>query len=162
MTKNLELSKGVVSKHKQNESDLYAASGVVDSMLNGTVRSRLLPFGCRVVGSAYQVAIGRATHTSLQQAHDDSAPGELIFILPGSVAENVTINKNIYIQGWGHASELNGTLTITSDYCNIEKLRIMDTVVISGDGNRIMGWVPNGTTQTISGISNIVDLIEEA
>lgn len=110
-----------------------------------------------VVGSSAQVAAGLATHTSIQAAHDSCAAGAKILILQGAHSGSITINKKIFIEGKGHGSSIEGTVTISADYCLIRALRFADNVTLSvgADKNFIREcWIASGKSITDNGSGN--------
>lgn len=119
-----------------------------------------------VVGSAADVAASQATHTSLQAAHDSLASGSKILLLGKTIVENLTISKKIAIEGKGHQSFLNGTLTIQSggSLSYLRGLRIGDNISIQASANSIFlrdCWQVAGKMITDSGTGNSILVVGE-
>ena len=96
------------------------------------INAKLAVFYDAVVGSLGQVASGIATHSSIQQAHDDLAAGSIIYVLPGTFTLDITLSKEITIYGKGHSSILDGKLTFAagSSYSVVRLLKIEDDITI--------------------------------
>lgn len=110
-----------------------------------------------VVGSSDQVDAGLATHTSIQSAHDAVAVGGKILILQGTYTGSVSLSKKVMLEGKGHGSTINGTVTISADYCLVRALRFADNVTISSgaDANFIREcWIATTKTVTDNGTGN--------
>lgn len=119
-----------------------------------------------IVGSASQVTNGLATHSSVSQAITDTADGGSILVLPGNYIENVTISKKLYIFGKGHTSNINGTVTFTSnsDYSIVKHLRIGDNITLNAGADGIFlreFFLANGKTVTDNGTANSIGYIQE-
>lgn len=86
-----------------------------------------------VVGSTAQVAAGSASFSSMTAAIASATTGDRITMLPGTITENVTVNKQLDIEGLGYASIIAGTLTFTSaaNFSSIEKLKVTNDVTLN-------------------------------
>lgn len=119
-----------------------------------------------VVGSSSQVTAGAATHTSLQQAINDSVSGDRIYVLSTyALAENISINKTVIIDGQGLASQITGTLTFTNtgDFCVLQKLFITGNITFNaGSQANILNnsWQTLASTVTDSGTDNLYILLD--
>ena len=119
-----------------------------------------------VVGNTADVTAGVANYDSIQDAHDASPAGGKIHLLRRTFTENITISKEIYIEGQGHGSVLDGTLDLSagSDFSTIKQMRITDdiTIAVGADGNFIREcWLASGKSLTDSGSGNSTLVIEE-
>jgi hypothetical protein len=112
----------------------YNAYGLVDGSSQSLGKINLMYDA--VVGSASQVAAGYATHTSLQTAINNVATGSLILLL-GSVTENITLSKNLIIEGKGYSSSITGTFALSANYATIRDVRFGGNLNITGSGNFI-------------------------
>lgn len=115
-----------------------------------------------VVGSSGQVASGAATHTSLTSAIAAAVAGNTIKILQVTVVENVTVDKQLFIEGSGYASYINGSITYnsSSSYSILEKVRFNDNITLQTGANGIQidkVYLPAGKTFLDSGIGNLVE-----
>lgn len=161
MAKDYKIDKGIVSKVREEEPSIALVSEVTDVFLDGSVKIRLRPVGTFVVGTQVELELGLATHTSIQQAHDDALDDQIIYLLPGTFTENITFTKRLYIRGYGRVSLIDGISTINSDYNSIEDVKFGGTVNLNGDGSFLKGWINNGGNVTVSGAGNSVQTIEE-
>ena len=121
-----------------------------------------------VVAPASSLAdIGKfSTHTSIQSAINAASSGGKILILNGTYTEPVTINKKITLEGQGHNTLINGTLTVTSAgaYTAIQKLKVTQNITIQASANNIYMrdcWQTNGYYLYDSGSFNSILLIQE-
>ena len=131
------------------------------------VKSILLDGICdAVVGSAAQVSAGLAHFTSIQSAINNAASGDRILVLQGTYTENITVDKKIFLEGKGHQSVVNGTLTMTSnsDYSIIKWLRFGGNITLNVGADGIFlreCWQATGLTITNSGTANSLLVIQE-
>lgn len=161
MPKSREIDKGIVARNKQEEPPYVAVTEADDSLFASSVKTRWLPYGTKVVGSSVEFTLGRANYISLQTAIDESVAGDVIYVLPGIYTESVDVNKDdLHISGWGRSSILNGTMTVSGNYNVLEKMR-MNTLTTSGDGNYVVGWLPNAVAPTDSGTGTMMLVTSE-
>ena len=103
---------------------------------------------------ASDIAIGRATHSTISSAITAvTSVGGKIVVLAGTYVENLTVPADVYIEGKGHKTVVNGTITFTSTYALVRCLK-SNSVTFNGgtDGNRMTDcWVSSGSTVTNSG-----------
>jgi nitrous oxidase accessory protein NosD len=107
-----------------------------------------------------------ATHTSIQSAINAASAGGKILILNGTYAESITVNKKITLEGQGHNTLINGTLTVTSAgaYASIQKLKVAQNITIQAGANNVYMrdcWQTNGYSLSDSGSFNSILLIQE-
>lgn len=119
-----------------------------------------------IVGSNIQVAQGNATHSSINAALGDAPSGSKITVLAGTYTENLTVNKQVIIEGEGYSSILSGTLTFTSagSFSYLRGLNIRGDVSIPlGTDNIFIRdcWLINTATVSDFGSSNSVLIIQE-
>lgn len=119
-----------------------------------------------IVGSAADVASGVAQFTSIQAAINAVITGGKILVLNGSYVENLSIGKKLTLEGKGHSTEINGTVTFTSsgDYCTMKQFRILDNLTFDSgaDANYLNEvWFAAGKTVIDSGTGNSAVWIEE-
>lgn len=119
-----------------------------------------------VLGSAAQVTAGVATHSTWAAMIAAVAAGDCVRILPGTWVENVTVNKQLQIEGSGYGSFIDGSLTLTSaaDRCTIEGLRVDDDITLNSgsDGNVIKNvFLPSGKTFVDNGTGNLLEGMQE-
>lgn len=136
------------------------AGGVIDqSGVNATnivtLRSAI---NDAIVGTSSDLQNGKATHTSIQAAHDFISSGGRILVLPGTYTENVTMSKSVTIEGKGYLSVLNGTLSITGSGNQVLGLKVTGAISTASGANynRVKGW---GSTVTDLGGSNFFEVI---
>ena len=119
-----------------------------------------------IVGPASYVSGGYATHTTVQGAIDSASTGQKITVLEGTYVENLTINKKVMIEGKGHGSFVNGTITFgnASDYSLVKWIKIGGNVTLSAGADGIFlreCWQTTGATVTDNGAGNSILVIEE-
>lgn len=122
-----------------------------------------------IIGSAGQVSAGEATHSSFSSAQTAASNGDTITILPGTLTENLTVSKKLFIEGRGPGAIIDGTVTFASgsNYSHFRDLKVTDDVTINSgikglyiDINLDPGKsVINNNAQTEQ--SNFVSWIEE-
>ena len=138
---------------------------------NGTavtwVASSLGIFFDRIVGSAAQVTLGVATDSTIASAITAASAGNRILILPTySATENVTINKELFITGQGHNSNINGTVTFTSaaDNSILTNVRVAQNITLdTGADGIFVSDVFLAATRTFidNGSGNLLTAIQE-
>lgn len=119
-----------------------------------------------VVGTAGQVSLGIATHSTLSAAITAVSAGDTILLLDTTITENISLAKKVYIQGKGHNSVLAGTFTFASGASKaiVKNIQITGNITInSGVSNALLSevFVPAGTVITDNGSANWVFALEE-
>lgn len=117
-----------------------------------------------VVGSVTQYNMGLATHTSLQDAHDDIALEGGKIILISSISESVTWTKsNITLEGKGRSTQIIGTITLSGNGNNLKQFRIIGDLNVSGDINYFAEmWLSSTSALNNNGNGNYSNYILEA
>lgn len=119
-----------------------------------------------VVGTAAQVAQGKAQYSSISAAIAAASAGQKIAVLDGTYAENVTVDKQLTIEGKGYASFVNGTLTFTAagGDSHVRSLRFNGNVTIPLGADNIYVrdcWLSSTATIADLGASNSILIIQE-
>lgn len=115
-----------------------------------------------IVGSAAQVLSGAATHSTWASAIAAATAGDTIKILEGAWTENVSINKNLWIEGSGYGSNLTGSITFTSaaDRSYLSSVQASDNITLNSGANLIRVttvWLASGKTFIDNGTANYLD-----
>lgn len=116
-----------------------------------------------ILGSAAQVSAGVATHSTWAGAIVACPAGGSMFVLRGSITENVTLAKNIRIVGQGYASVLNGTFTMATgaDFSTIMNLKFGGNVSIASNGSFVRDcFIAVAATLTDTGSGNSKLLVQ--
>ena len=111
-----------------------------------------------VVGSVTDIANGIATYSSIAAAItyvSGLGAGKIIVLDSQIYVENITVPGNIFIEGVGHNTYIQGTITFSGNYSLVKFLRHQSvTFNASTDGNRITDtWMTSGATVTNSGLA---------
>ena len=119
-----------------------------------------------IVGSAAEVVAGDAQYSTLQSAVNAASSGQKIVVLSGTHTENVTVDKRLTIEGQGHATYLDGTLTFASgsDYSLLRGLKIGGNLTLNAGADGIFiteTWLGSSATLTNSGAGNSLNIIQE-
>lgn len=135
--------------------------GIADvSAVNSYIIQSLLE---TVVGSAADVTAGVAGFTSIAAAIASSAAGGIITILRSySGVENVTVSKELTIQGQGKRSKITGTFALTSQYCLIKNIYITGNISFgAGSIANIMDdcWQNNASLVSDAGTDNLYTVV---
>jgi hypothetical protein len=117
-----------------------------------------------VIGSGAQVLSGQATHSSFLSCLAVCSGGERILVLKGLYTENVTINKNVIIEGKGISTLINGTLSFSSsaDGCVVKFIQVAGNITFqAGSSVNFMTecWQDTGFSVTDSGTTNYYNII---
>jgi hypothetical protein len=85
-----------------------------------------------IVGNATDLLNGRATHTTLQAAHNAVAVRGTILILPTATTGAVVISKNVSIFGLGWGTQISGAVTFqaAANFCTLKNVRLMANMTI--------------------------------
>lgn len=118
-----------------------------------------------ILGSVAQVTAGLATHSTWASIIAAASAGDTIRVLPGTWVENVTVTKQLQIEGSGYGSFIDGTLTLNSsaDRCTIDGIRVDDDITLNSgaDGNVIKNvFLPTGKTFVDNGDGNLLEGME--
>ena len=119
-----------------------------------------------IVGSTAQVNAGAATHTSITSALAAASAGQKILVLAGTYTENITVSLKVMIEGVGHSSNLNGTMTFdsNSDYSSVKNMRISGNITFNSGADGIFlrdCWQGSSSILTNSGSGNSILMIRE-
>lgn len=139
--------------------------GVYDASF--TQSNKLIGLYDAIVGTASQVTIGAATHTSLQAAHDAVVAGSNILVLNNvTLSGNTSLSKRIMVTGKGPGSVLSGNLTIASGALGsvIKWLKVSGNVTFSAGANKcfMTDCYMTGTfTNDPSNLDNVFEIITE-
>lgn len=119
-----------------------------------------------VIGTAGQVASGIATHSTFAAAIAALSAGDSIFVLDGTYTENVSVSKKLTIEGSGHSSNINGTLTFTSSSDNslVMGVRVADNITFDSGADQIFlinSFLATAKTVTDNGTANYIEMIQE-
>lgn len=114
-----------------------------------------------ILGDATDVTNGIATHSTFAAAYAATPAGGVMRVLPRSHTENLTISKNISIEGSGFGAVLDGTLTFdsASDYSYVHGLKITGNVDIQAGAvgvNLSNVWTDDASTVTDNGTGDYV------
>ena len=116
---------------------------------------------------------GFSTHTTISAAIGAVTAGSRILVLRGTYTENLSINKNLVIEGCGRGSLISGNIAFTAaaQNCIIEKLKFTGTLTFANGstGNEVVQCkVPNAWSDTESnfvdnnnGVTNYIEIMEE-
>lgn len=153
---------------------LASLAGVAESTFQAAPNNQdLKAFGDKIlaiypiiVGSAAQVTSGVASYSSVQSAINAAAAGQKILVLPGTYTENVSVGKEIVLEGSGRNSVINGTLTFTStsDYSMSNKLKVTGNVTFDAGADGIFFshmFLGSASTVTDNGSANYILYIKE-
>lgn len=119
-----------------------------------------------IIGSGAQVTSGAATHSTWASAIAAASAGDTIKVLEGSWTENVTVDKQLHIEGNGYGSYLNGSLTFnsSSDRSYVSLIRLADNVTLNSGADLIKVesvWLASGKTFIDNGTGNLVEGFQE-
>lgn len=116
-----------------------------------------------ILGSSAQVTAGTATHSSWASAIAAASAGDTIKVLEGSWTENVTVTKQLNIEGNGYGSYVDGTFTFdsSSDRSLLSGIRLSGNMTLNSGANLISvsdvwfaatkTFIDNGTANLLSG-----------
>lgn len=119
-----------------------------------------------VIGSAGEVSSGAATHTTFSAAQTAASDGDRITWLRGTFVENITVSKQLKLDGLGHGSILDGTVTFanTADYSSLKDVKVTGTVTVNSGADGIVVrdiWLDTGETLVDNGSGNLLEAIVE-
>ena len=129
----------------------YVSYGIVDG--SAVSLQKINTIYEAVVGNAAQVAAGVATYTSIQTAINSVTVGGKITLLQGTFTENVTVNKEVCIEGKGRSSIINGTINFTSSSTGsmLKFAKILNDVTIDLAAQAVNvtdNWLASGKSVT--------------
>jgi len=127
------------------------------------IATGIYPF---VVGTSAQVSAGQAGYTTFAAAQTAASDGDRITYLRGTFTENISVSKVLRIDGLGHGSILNGTVTFTntSSFSELTDVKITDNVTLNSGANGIFVnnvWLATGKTFIDNGTGNLLEAIVE-
>jgi hypothetical protein len=112
-----------------------------------------------VVGTSAQLNAGYASYTSLQAAINAVSAGAYILLLTGTT-ENITLSKNVIIEGKGYGTAVTGTFAISGNYATIRDITFGGNLSISGNGNIIRDcFLGTGLSVTDTGTANTKNIV---
>jgi hypothetical protein len=164
--KETEVSPGVVIQQEQQApSTILPAQSVFKYNLAPEVLNDLEQWDA-VVGSSAQVNSGLATHTSLNAAIAFVVSGGAIMVLRGTVTENVIVNKEVFIQGQGRGTVINGTVEFqnTSNYSTMQNMKLRNNLTLDSGTTGlyvITCFQANGFNILDYGVDNSIDIFQE-
>lgn len=131
--------------------------------VSATALGELHPF---VIGTSAQVTAGVATHSSFASAQSAASDGDRITWLRGTFTENITVTKQLKLDGLGHGTVIDGTVTFTStaDYSSLKDLKVTGTVTANSGADGIFVkeiWLATGSTLVDNGTGNLMEAIVE-
>lgn len=132
----------------------------------GSTTTRVNAMWDAVIGSAAQVTSGAATHSTWASAIAALSAGDTIHVLEGSWVENVSINKQLHIEGNGYGSYVDGTITFTNaaDRSYLSLVRASGDVTLDSGADLIKVesvWLASGKTFIDNGTGNLVEGFQE-
>ena len=140
----------------------YIATGSIFTPPASPYSARLANLADIYVGSPIDVSNGYADYSSLASAVANALTGQKIKIKSNlTITENVTISKQVMIEGSGYSTYINGTIALTSaSYCTLSNFKSTTVTLDSAsDGNIIQGmfWT---TAPSDSGSANLINGVE--
>jgi len=120
-----------------------------------------------IVGSAGDIASGKATHTTLSAALAAINDGDTILMLRGThthTSATLNLTKSAVIYGQGRNTILDFNLNITSDYNLVKFLKFNKNVTINAGSDKSIYhdfWISASGSIVDSGLDNIVIGIQE-
>lgn len=114
-----------------------------------------------ILGDAADVTAGIATHSSFAAAYAATPAGGVMRVLPRTFTENLTVGKNISIEGSGYGAVLDGNLTFdaSSDYSYVHGIKIngdVDLQAGSAGVNLSNVWTDDASAFVDNGSGNYV------
>lgn len=115
-----------------------------------------------VIGSAAQVSSGVATHSTWATAIAAASAGDSIKVLEGTWTENVSIDKQLHIEGNGYGTNLTGSITFTSaaDRSYLSLVRTSESITINSGCilTKVESvWLASGKTFVDNGTGNLLE-----
>lgn len=135
--------------------------GVFDSSGENTLR--LMAAYDAIVGTAADVTLGKATHSSLQAAHDSvGSAGGRILLLAVTVTETFSwTNEDLMIEGKGAKSILSGNMSMTGDRNVAMHFRVNGNInLTSSDDSFVHLFMSNTGVYTPGGAGNDAVIIQ--
>jgi hypothetical protein len=108
---------------------------------------------------------GFSTHTTIGDAITAASAGDKILVTQGTYAENVSVSKQLDLEGLGYTTVINGTVTFTnaSDKSIMRGFRIQNNITFDSGADQIMlleSHVDSSVTITDNGDGNLILLIQ--
>lgn len=144
--------------YASDQQKLYADTGAVWAPLTPTATSVY----DIVIGSAAEVTSGRATHSTWAAGIAAAVAGQVVRGLAGTWVENVTVTKQLKIEGSGYGTYINGTLTCdsASDNSDIQSLRVNGDITLNTGADGIFiskVYLPSANTFVDNGVGNLLE-----
>lgn len=119
-----------------------------------------------VIGSAAQVTAGTATHSTWASAIAAASAGDTIQVLEGTWTENVTVDKQLHIEGNGYGTNLTGSITFSSssDKSSLDNVRMSDNLTLDSGADLISVnniWFATGKSFVDNGTGNLLSGFQE-
>lgn len=119
-----------------------------------------------VIGSTAQVTTGAATHDTWAGAIAAASAGDTIKVLEGTWTEDVTVDKQLHIEGNGYGSNLTGSITFTNaaDRSYLSLVRASNNITLNSGADLIKVesvWLASGKTFIDNGTGNLVEGFQE-
>jgi len=111
-----------------------------------------------IVGNTSDVAMGIATHTSIQDALNSTGNVKEVRLLSRTFAENIIISSGIKLIGEGSGSQVSGTVTVNGDENYLKDLKVLGDLTINGNYSKFDMWIDDSNILD-SGESNSVNII---
>lgn len=148
-------------------SSIAFDTGSAWSVIGGAATSaRVNAVWTWVVGSTAQVTSGAATHDTWAGAIAAASAGDTIRVLAGAWTENVSISKQLWIEGSGYGSNLTGSITFTSGASRsfLKGVRASNNITLNSGCNLTKienAWLASGKTFIDNGTANLVEGFQE-
>jgi hypothetical protein len=139
-----------------------AANNIDLRTFSGTVFNLKKSFGAIIA------PMGTGDYPTIQDAINDLSSGDKITILPGTYTENIVLNKNIFIEGSGSGTILDGTVSLNagSSKSMFKYLKFNDDVTASAGVKELIitdCWIVSNKTITVEDpLENIVTVMQES
>lgn len=135
--------------------------GSIDSA--DTNRAKISLMADAIVGTADQVTLGIATHSSIQAAHDAVTAGGKVFVLSGTYLGNVVWSKSdVCLEGKGRQTVLSGNFTLAGSGNQILGIKVAGDLDLTGSNyNFVRAWISDSSSFTAGGSENLLNIIQE-
>lgn len=132
----------------------------------GSTTTRVNAMYVGVLGSAAQVTSGAATHSSWASLISALSDGDSVYVLKGSITENVSISKKLNITGSGYGSVLDGTLTFASGSSDavFKNIKVTGNITINSGVSVVQileFWLGSSKTITNNGTGTFIQGVQE-
>lgn len=150
--------------HTTGKGVQIPTGGIADSAVTSKKLDKHYDIFDYVLGSAAQVTAGVATHSTWAALIAAASDGSTVLVLPGSITENVTITKRLFIQGKGRESIVDGTFKLDtgSDYSTVRNIKCTGNVTLASNASYFTEcYLASTKTITDSGAGNSYKAIQE-